>query len=132
MKALSLWQPWADWILQGWKTIETRTWATHYRGPLLICAARRYDSAAYAGRFAPNQCRWSLYEIKCRTGIAVAVCRLVDCRPMAVQDERAACYEWEAGRWAWLLEDVRPVNPFHVRGRQRLFDVEFQMEAGAQ
>lgn len=39
--ALSLWQPWASLMATGAKTIETRSWATAYRGPLLICAAKR-------------------------------------------------------------------------------------------
>lgn len=40
MTALSLWQPWASLIAHGAKTIETRGWATHYRGPLAIHAAK--------------------------------------------------------------------------------------------
>jgi len=45
MKAISLCQPWADLIALGYKTVETRYWATKYRGPLLICAAKRHDRA---------------------------------------------------------------------------------------
>lgn len=38
---LSLWQPWATLMALGVKTIETRSWSTRYRGPLLIHAAKR-------------------------------------------------------------------------------------------
>lgn len=41
MKALSLWQPWASAIALGAKRVETRSWETLYRGPLLIHAAKR-------------------------------------------------------------------------------------------
>ncbi len=41
MKALSLHQPWASLIAEGVKTIETRSWATKYRGPLGIHASKR-------------------------------------------------------------------------------------------
>lgn len=41
MKALSLWQPWATLIANGAKQIETRSWSTSYRGPILIHAAKR-------------------------------------------------------------------------------------------
>lgn len=41
MKALSLWQPWASVVVVGSKRMETRPWATKYRGPLLIHAASR-------------------------------------------------------------------------------------------
>ncbi|MFN6025464.1 MAG: ASCH domain-containing protein, partial [Planctomyces sp.] len=40
MKALSIRQPFASLIAAGKKTVELRTWYTHYRGPLLICAAK--------------------------------------------------------------------------------------------
>lgn len=41
MKAISLWQPWATLIATGAKQIETRSWATSYRGPIAIHAAKR-------------------------------------------------------------------------------------------
>jgi hypothetical protein len=40
MKALTLTQPWASFVALGWKKIETRSWATAYRGPLAIHAAK--------------------------------------------------------------------------------------------
>ena len=44
MKALTVIQPWASAIAVGTKRIETRSWATKYRGPLLIHAGK---STAY-------------------------------------------------------------------------------------
>jgi hypothetical protein len=40
MKAISLHQPWAAAVAVGIKWIETRSWRTHYRGPLAIHAAK--------------------------------------------------------------------------------------------
>ena len=40
MKVLTLTQPWATLVAIGAKQIETRSWATTYRGPLLIHAAQ--------------------------------------------------------------------------------------------
>jgi hypothetical protein len=40
MKVLSLMQPWATLVVMGLKTIETRSWATDYRGPLFIHASK--------------------------------------------------------------------------------------------
>lgn len=39
MKTLTLTQPYADLIANGDKRVETRSWSTEYRGPLLIHAA---------------------------------------------------------------------------------------------
>lgn len=44
-KAISIKQPWASLIVAGIKDIENRTWATKYRGPLLI----------HAGAFDPGE-----------------------------------------------------------------------------
>ena len=38
---LSIQQPWAWAIVNGWKPVENRTWRSTYAGPLLIHAGRR-------------------------------------------------------------------------------------------
>jgi activating signal cointegrator 1 len=45
MKALSLLQPWATLVAIGAKKIETRSWNTKYRGPLLIHASKKMDKS---------------------------------------------------------------------------------------
>lgn len=40
MKALTIWQPWASLKACGAKEFETRGWATKYRGPIAIHAAK--------------------------------------------------------------------------------------------
>ena len=41
MKAITIWQPWASLLVSGQKKYETRSWATSYRGPIAIHAAKR-------------------------------------------------------------------------------------------
>lgn len=48
MKALSLWQPFASLVAFGVKTVETRSRATSYRGPLAIHATLMTTSALVA------------------------------------------------------------------------------------
>ena len=50
MKTLSLLQPWASLVVLGHKRIETRSWNTKYRGPILIHASE----GKYYGK-APNR-----------------------------------------------------------------------------
>jgi activating signal cointegrator 1 len=45
MKTISLLQPWAQLVVMGAKRIETRSWNTSYRGPLLIHASLGKKSA---------------------------------------------------------------------------------------
>lgn len=103
IKAISLKEPWASLILNGKKTIETRVWKTNYRGKLLICASKSPKTDI--------------------SGKAVAIVELVECRPMAKRDEKAACCEVYDGAYSWILKDIRPIVQFEVKGRLGLFDV---------
>jgi len=71
IKALSLKQPYANWIAEGKKTIETRSWSTRYRGDVLICASQ-------SGQGSPK-------------GAALCVVELTGIRPMTAADAPAAC-----------------------------------------
>lgn len=48
MKAITIWQPWASLLACGGKRFETRSWATSYRGPIAIHAAKKdvFDALA--------------------------------------------------------------------------------------
>lgn len=61
MKCLSVRQPWASLLVGGIKDVENRTWATNYRGKLLIHASSKkidygkdIDSLPYEWRNALN------------------------------------------------------------------------------
>lgn len=115
MKALSIKQPWAHWIATGVKTIETRTWRTHFRGEVLICISKAVDGKELA--------LFDVLPFGLLLGHAVAVTYLADCRPMTPEDGHAAMYPWAPGRWAWVLEGTRPIRPFAVKGQLGLFEV---------
>jgi hypothetical protein len=104
VKGISLKQPWANLIASGEKTIETRTWSTNYRGPLLIVSTK-------SPPIAP-------------AGFALALADLVDCRPMEGKDEAAARCKRYDGAYAFVLANVRPIVPLPVRGARRIFDVD--------
>jgi hypothetical protein len=106
MKAISINQPWANKIASGQKTVETRTWATSYRGDLLICSSR-------IPRIYP-------------AGAALAIAELVDCRPMTFEDRIAACCHYRDGLFAWVLTNIRKIEAFPVKGQLRLFEVDME------
>lgn len=108
IRALTFIQPWATLIVQGHKTIETRTWWTSYRGWLAIHAGKSTDLVDDASKHV--------------FGAVVAVARLVDCRPMTAADEQAALVRSEPGRYAWELADVHTLDtPIPMRGFQGLW-----------
>jgi len=105
MKAISVKQPWANMIAAGEKTIESRTWATDYRGEILIVSSKKPDIPP--------------------AGYALAIATLVDCRSMSVLDEPAAQCRKTLNAIAWVLENVRPIKkPFPVKGELGLFEVD--------
>jgi len=112
VKALCVREPWASAIASGRKTIETRTWTTWYRGPLLIVGTRM-EARGQLGRTR-----------------AIARCELVEIRPMKGVDEVAAQCPIYRGAYAWVLEGVVPIAEFNVCGRLGLFDVELSEEGG--
>lgn len=126
MKAISLWQPWASYIAVGSKRFETRSWATQYRGPLAIHAAKRPLSGLERELLE----EWPLpFGVSLPFGAIVATCNLVDCIRMT--DDHIAgrdCRElelgdWYPGRYAWALVNVVPLpEPVPFRGAQGLFD----------
>lgn len=124
MKALSVKQPFASLILEGKKTIETRTWATDYRGPLLICASLKPHSGLLLLDGFAHDAKGYASAKNLPTGVMLCVVDLVDCRKMHISDHRQACCAWYPELWAWELANVRPVQPSEIRGQLRLFEVE--------
>ena len=133
MKALSLWQPWASFVAEGHKTIETRSWSTRYRGELLICAAKKTGSKLRGERvFLEEALGVKLVDKKIPLGQAVAIVDLVDCRSItytlidSISPKEYVLGNYEIGRYAWILENIRKIEPFPVIGRQGLFNVNIE------
>lgn len=143
-RALSLYQPWASLIGVG-KIHETRSWATDYRGLLLIHAARKWNAGlcrmafshpfrsalgladcldVYLDRRGKNLLR--VCKPPLPLGAVVAICRLSGCaetsRVVPASPFDRAFGDWSFGRWAWFLEDVRRLaEPVPCVGKQGLW-----------
>jgi len=115
IRALSVRQPWASFIAEGKKSIETRTWNTVHRGELLIVASKLPSLPPLPA------------------GKAVAFARLSECRRMRPSDEaRAMCARYPRA-FSWVLDDVRPIKvPFSVKGQLGLYYVKIEpIEGGS-
>jgi len=108
MKAISLHQPQAAMIAMGSKTVETRNWPTNHRGDLLIVSTRKPELPGFL------------------CGFALCVVDVIECRRMTVKDESEARCKWYEGAWAWILSDIRKIEPFRVRGKQGIYEVEIE------
>ena len=103
MKALNVKEPWISRRCDGRKTIETRTWNTHYRGELLLVGSKNPEGE--------------------HSGRAACVVELVDSRPMTQFDREAAQVEPYENAHSWVLENIRKVKPFPVKGQLSFYDV---------
>lgn len=139
MKAISLWEPWASLIAVGAKRFETRSWATNYRGPLLICAAKGGLSRRDLLDFLEDLKEEHKIDFRIEDlsfGKAVCVVNLVDCiktnTMTAAQIGTDAPFgDFSPGRFAWKLENIWKFNqPFPVRGAQGLFEVDNALLTG--
>lgn len=142
MKVLSLTQPYATLIAIGAKRIETRSWATPYRGPLAIHAAQGLGPVggkrglldlieqepfwstlrgAYAvqlgdERHYPGDAETIANEMP--LGALVAMCELVDCAPTAnVGAPNATTATWRRDDHWWLLTDQERAFGDYSAGR---------------
>ena len=139
MKAITILQPWASLIACGAKQIETRSWATKYRGPIAI----------HAGKALPSNDRQiiadTLYEkqqFHLPLGAVIAIADLVDCvkvigfdkfanspildrKEWLLQDAKEFAFgDYTIGRYAWILDNVRTIEPVPAKGMQRLWEWE--------
>ncbi len=149
MKGLTLTQPWATLVAIGAKRIETRSWATSYRGLLAIHAAKGF----------PGDAQWLCLtepfntvltaagfpeaESQIPRGAIVAMAQLADCVRISFPEEeacRAIARQYAAGqhekafgdftwgRYMWLLRDVEPLRePVPCRGYQGLWPIEGEL-----
>jgi hypothetical protein len=103
MKTISLLQPWATLVAIGAKRIETRSWATSYRGPLAIhasaskqfvnmrgkdyiCGDEPFCSILRANAEKHSSTYRDLADMVARPvmplGYVIATCELIDCIPI--------------------------------------------------
>lgn len=117
--ALSIRQPWAWLIVNGYKPVENRNWPTSYRGPVLIHASKTRDLEGY--------------------GQALEICELLaitlpplDDLPMGGFVGEATLHDcvtesdspWFVGEHGFLLRDARPLTFVPFRGRLGFFNVD--------
>ncbi len=135
MKAITLHQPWATFIAEGWKTLETRSWATYYRGRIAIHAAKaphREDEARFHTKgLLPDEIRRVLPPPgEYAYGKIVAIATLAGCWTILPEHQNRRITElefimgdWGPGRCAWKLERVHALDPpVPARGRQGLWN----------
>lgn len=127
MKALSFRQPWAELILQGSKTMDLRTYNTHYRGLLAVHASQTVE-AEMCGEHG-------LDPRSLDTGGVVGTVELLDVIPLdeadynEYLDAHLAGRRWRAGLYGWVLARPERLPEFiPAPGRTNLFNIDLDMD----
>lgn len=132
MKALSLTQPWATLVTREAKRWETRSWRTHYRGPLAIHAARGFPNRAR------DLCQVEPFLSELRGAEPLpqgAIVAIVEVRDVMKTEAALTRFviegtpeesfgDFSFGRWAWQLGILWTLaKPIPWSGSQGLWDV---------
>ena len=72
MKALTIKEPWASLIINGYKDFEFRSWKTNYRGKVLIHAGKSFDEV--------NRDRFKDLNLSYSKGEIIGETEIVDCQ----------------------------------------------------
>ena len=120
MRALSIRQPWAWLIVNGYKDIENRDWSTAFRGQVLIHAGKTMPRRYYEDVQVDVMNRFAIkvpaYEELARGGI-VGVATITDCVSSSTSP-------WYQGAIGFVMADARSL-PFHpCNGKLQFFDVQ--------
>lgn len=126
MKVLTIKQPWATLIMQGYKRFEFRSWQTKYRGDLLIHAGKGIDKEAMErlAKYIPKDMP---------KGKILGKAQLVDCVKVSPEfkeillKENKEIYAESSFKenYGWQLENVEVFKePISAKGKLNLWEYE--------
>lgn len=131
MKVITIKQPWATLIAEGYKEYEFRTWKTKYRGEILIHAGKGIDKKAME--------RFKHLNLEYPIGQIIAKANITDC--IKVDNElrkelkkkdlivykgviNKTSYNWDG--YGFKLENVEKIEPIEVNGKLSLWDYDYK------
>ena len=128
MKVLTIKQPWATLIMQGYKRFEFRSWQTKYRGDLLIHAGKGIDKEAIKRleKYLPEELPF---------GKILGKVTLVDCIKMSPEfkerllKENRDIYTKSSFQenYGWQMDDVQAFEePIEAKGHLSLWEYNIE------
>lgn len=120
MKTLTIKQPFASLIAEGYKEYEFRTWKTKYRGDILIHAGKSIDKEAMK--------RFEYLNLDYPTGKIIAKATITDCveiddemkKKLKELDEKvyhgAITKQRDKNEYGFKLENVKKITPIEING----------------
>ena len=125
MKVLTIREPWASLVINGYKKYEFRSWKTNYRGKLLIHAALGTDKDVIS--------RFYDYNLDYTNGTIIGECDLVDCilvdkefsDELRMIDSNVYANSNYNEKYAWKLENIIKYDePIYCKGQLGLWNYD--------
>ncbi len=125
MKVLTIRQPWATLIIEGYKEYEFRTWKTNYRGEFYIHAGKTINKEKIAA--------FSELNLEYPTGYIIGKATLSDC--VEVDEELAnkllkkdskvysnLTKKREKKYYGFKLSNIEKITPIPAKGKLSFWD----------
>ncbi len=126
MKVITIKQPWATLIAEGYKEYEFRTWKTNYRGPILIHAGKGIDKK--------DMEKFKHLNLNYPSGCIIAKANLTDCiyvtddmgKKLFEQDplvyNNLTSNDWNG--YGFKLQNVTKISQVPINGQLGLWNYE--------
>jgi hypothetical protein len=113
--ALSIQQPWAWLIVNGYKPVENRDWSTRVRGWIGIHAGKKFDREGYDwARATFPDIPLPALKTDYPMGGIVGRARLIDC-------VRHMDSPWFFGKYGFVMTEAEPLSLLPCRGKLGFF-----------
>ena len=128
MKVLTIKQPFASLIAEGYKIYEFRTWKTHYRGEFLIHAGLGVDKEAMK--------RFEYLNLDYPKGKIIAKCNLTDC--VIIDDKMKEILKEldpivykgiinsNEKEYGFKLDNIKKIKPIEAKGKLSFWDYDLR------
>lgn len=129
MKAITIKQPYASLIANGYKEYEFRTWKTKYRGEVLIHAGKSIDKKAMK--------KFEKLNLEYPIGCIIAKAKIADCIKVdddfrkEVVPKNPEVYSglvtkthWEG--YAFKIDSVEKIEPIETNGKLSFWEYDYK------
>ena len=121
MKVITIRQPWASLIVNGYKEYEFRSWKTKYRGELLIHAGKTFNKQEIL--------KFKELNIDFPTGCIIGKVILEDCLEVdkdlegkLVKKNKLIYSSINRSGYAWKVLNPQKIDKVYINGKLSLWD----------
>lgn len=122
MKAISLMQPWAWLMVNGYKDIENRKWNTSFRGPVLVQASKTFDndSMVFIRAILKQLEEAGDFKVTLPDKFDMGgIVGMFNITKVVTESDNP----WFFGPYGFVVKEAKPLPFYPLRGQLNFFDV---------